>query len=66
MTKLERIQESVSALTDDEVKAFAQWFEEFRADLWDEQIARDSEAGRLDALAEAALKDHRAGRTRLL
>ena len=32
-------------------------------DAWEEQIARDSEAGRLDDLAEKALADYRAGRT---
>jgi len=34
--------------------------------LFDERIERDAEAGRLDALAEQALADFRAGRAREL
>jgi hypothetical protein len=33
---------------------------------WDQQIERDEQAGRLDALIDEAFEDHRAGRTRAL
>ena len=33
-------------------------------DAWDRQIEADIKAGRLDRLAEKALADHRAGKTR--
>jgi len=33
-------------------------------DAWDRQIEADIKAGRLDRLAEEALADHRAGKTR--
>jgi len=33
-------------------------------DAWDHQIEADIKAGRLDRLAEEALADHRAGKTR--
>jgi hypothetical protein len=36
------------------------------ADSWDRQLEADAAAGRLDALAEEALSEHRAGRTRSL
>ncbi|ESY69064.1 MULTISPECIES: hypothetical protein [unclassified Mesorhizobium] len=64
MTKLEQIEKSVAELSAEELKAFAAWFEALRADMWDRQIEADS--GRLDKLAEQALADHRAGRTRPL
>ena len=35
-------------------------------DTWDRQIDADIKAGRLDRLAEEALADHRAGKTRPL
>ncbi|MDX8480234.1 hypothetical protein RFN28_17440 [Mesorhizobium sp. VK24D] len=66
MTKLEQIEKSVAELSPEELKAFAAWFEELQADLWDKQIEADAKAGRLDKLAEQALTDHRAGRTRPL
>ncbi len=33
------------------------------ADAWDRQIEQDAKAGRLDPLAEQALRDHAEGRT---
>ncbi|MBN9547975.1 hypothetical protein ACWGS9_18015 [Bradyrhizobium sp. Arg314] len=66
MTKLEQIEKSVAELSPEELKAFAAWFEALQADLWDKQIEADAKAGRLDKLAEQALADHRAGRTRPL
>ncbi|RWB00803.1 MAG: hypothetical protein EOQ39_28285 [Mesorhizobium sp.] len=64
MTKLEQIKRSIAALSPKELKAFAKWFEEFQADMWDMQIEADAKAGRLDKLAEQALAEVRAGRTR--
>lgn len=63
MTKLQQIEKSVEALSDEEMKAFAAWFEELRWQRWDRQIEEDSRAGKLDKLAEEALADFRAGRT---
>lgn len=63
MTKLQQIEKSVEALSDEEMKAFAAWFEELRWQRWDRQIEEDSKAGKLDKLAEEALADFRAGRT---
>ncbi|MDF3150547.1 hypothetical protein P3C58_00990 [Mesorhizobium sp. XAP10] len=66
MTKLEQIEKSVAKLSPEELKAFAAWFEALQADMWDRQMEADAKAGRLDRLAEQALADHRAGRTRPL
>ena len=66
MTKLEQSEKSVAELSPEELKALAAWFEALQADLWDKQIEADAKAGRLDKLAEQALADHRAGRTRPL
>lgn len=63
MTKLEQIEKSVEELSDEEMKSFAAWFEELR---WDRQIEEDAKNGKLDRLAEEALADIRAGRTRPL
>jgi hypothetical protein len=66
MTKLEQIEKSITELSPEELKAFAAWFEALRADMWDRQIEVDAKSGRLDKLAQQALTDHRAGRTRSL
>jgi len=42
--------------------SFRRWFREFDARAWDRQIEEDVQAGRLDALADAALKDFESGR----
>jgi hypothetical protein len=66
MSKLKQIEKSVAELSPEELKAFATWFEAFQADMWDRLIEADAKAGKLDRLAEQALAEVRAGRTRSL
>ena len=66
MTKIDDIKQAVTQLSPAELKAFREWFEELEAQLWDEQIERDVKAGKLDKLADEAIAEHRAGRTRRL
>lgn len=66
MTKLEQIEKSVSELNSEELEAFSDWFEAFQATQWDRRIENDSASGKLDSLAEGALAEFRAGRTRPL
>lgn len=61
-TNVKQIENAVRALPPDELAEFRTWFHEFDADLWDQQIERDTEAGKLDSLATAALKAHRDSR----
>lgn len=56
------IQEAVTQLSADDLARFRSWFEDFDAKIWDEQFEDDAKAGRLDALADSALADFRAGR----
>jgi hypothetical protein len=66
MNTVQEIERAVRQLPPEELAAFRAWFLEFDGSRWDEQIERDAEAGRLDALAEEALGDFRAGRCRKL
>ncbi len=66
MTKVEQLERNVRELTAEELARFREWFAEFDAAAWDRQIEVDATAGQLDRLAEAALADHRAGRSRAL
>lgn len=63
MTKLEALEKKISALSADELAKFRHWFVEFDAAAWDRQVERDVKAGKLDSLADEALRDHSAGKT---
>lgn len=63
MTKVAKIQDEVKTLSPEELAAFRRWFLEFDAEAWDREIEADIRAGRLDALAAAALEAHRAGKS---
>ena len=52
-----------SALSPAELVELREWFARLEAEAWDEQFVSDVAAGKLDALAERALADDRAGRS---
>ncbi|MCF6210480.1 MAG: hypothetical protein L3K24_07380 [Gammaproteobacteria bacterium] len=61
---VEDVEKAVAQLPPDQLKKFRAWYEKFDSDTWDEQIEKDISAGKLDALAEVAIADHKAGKTR--
>ena len=63
MSRVERIENEVESLSPEELKAFRDWFAEFDAEIWDRQIEDDAKRGKLQSLAERALRDHEAGRS---
>ncbi len=62
MSKIKEIEKEVQGLKPDELKAFRKWFWEFDAEAWDRQFEKDALAGKLDSLAEAALKSFKSGK----
>lgn len=60
---IEELERAVEALPPDELAKFRAWFIEYDFAAWDQQIERDSKAGKLDGLADEALRDHKSGRT---
>ena len=66
MSTIQEIERAVSDLPPEELSRFRAWFLEFDAQVWDEQFESDVAAGRLQALADEAREDMRAGRTRPL
>src|ERR1035438_6466001 len=62
MSSVNEIEEAVLRLPAAELAAFRAWFAEFDAAAWDRRIEDDVASGRLDALADEALEDLRAGR----
>ncbi len=63
---VEEIETAVAKLPEDQLRQFRTWYGKFDSKAWDEQIEKDVSAGRLDALAEAAIADHKAGKTKKL
>ena len=64
MTKIEKLEREVQELSRAELAAFRDWFREYDSDEWDRQIEEDVRGGKLDALAEEAIADYKAGRTK--
>jgi hypothetical protein len=63
MGKVEIIESQIKGLSRDELAEFRDWFAGFDADVWDRQFEADVNSGKLDSLAENALRDHLAGRS---
>jgi hypothetical protein len=66
MNTVEAITAAIAKLPPEQVAQIRAWLAERAEAEWDGQIERDERAGRLDALAERALAEHKAGRTRPL
>jgi hypothetical protein len=66
MGDVEKIEQDVRALSPEELAQFRAWFLDYDWAAWDRQLERDVQAGRLDYLADKALRDHTAGKTKPL
>lgn len=63
MTKVEIIERQIKELSREELAEFRAWFAKFDGELWDRQFEADVKAGKLDALAENALRNHLSGQS---
>lgn len=66
MTRLDRIEKEIAELSAREFEDFRAWFEAFDAKRWDREFEHYVESGALDALADKAIAEHRAGRSKPL
>jgi len=64
MGNITQLKAEVEKLSPAELAEFRAWIIERDAHVWDQQIAADLRAGRLDALIADAKKDRAAGRVR--
>ena len=62
MSTVQEIESAVRELSPDELARFRTWFIEFDAADWDRRFEKDAVEGRLDALADEALRDLAEGR----
>jgi hypothetical protein len=63
MGKVESIEHLIQELSATELTRLREWFAQYDAEIWDRQMEADAKAGKLDALAERALRDHEVGRS---
>jgi hypothetical protein len=63
MSKVKDLESQIQELSPEELRAFREWFTKFDADAWDQEFEADVKSGKLNALAERALRDHNAGRS---
>jgi hypothetical protein len=66
MSQVEMLEQNVKQLSPSELAAFRAWFVEFDGAEWDRQIELDSETGKLDRLAQSAIEEYRAGKTKAI
>lgn len=62
MTNVEDVERRIKQLHPDELRGLREWFAAFDAEAWDRQFVSDVRAGKLDELADRALRDYHAGR----
>ncbi len=64
MSTLEKIEAAILTLQSDEFQRLRQWFFDVDYERWDEQLEQDIADGKLDALAEEAIAEFKAGHCR--
>jgi hypothetical protein len=60
---VDEIKTAIAQLPDEALQELRAWYEQFDAEHWDAQIAADVAAGRLDALADEAIRAFHKGDT---
>jgi len=60
---LQEIEKTIAELPPNELAKFREWFLDFDAERFDKRIKMDAGDGRLDSLADAALRDHQTGKS---
>lgn len=64
MSTVKDIKQAIEQLPKKDFWELSEWVIQRHEDEWDKQIERDILAGKLDKLAEEAIEDFKAGRTR--
>jgi hypothetical protein len=66
MVSVKELEKAVTDLPADKLAEFRAWFESFDATQWDKQIEEDARSGKLDQVAEKAIKDYGKGKAKPL
>ena len=63
---VKEIETAITQLPAAQVAELADWFDEFRAQLWDNQIEHDAKSGRLQRLLDETRQDLESGQCKPL
>jgi hypothetical protein len=63
MSRVEELEGQIKKLSSNELQELRAWLAEYDGDVWDRQFDADAISGKLDALADQALKDFAEGRS---
>lgn len=63
---VKEIETAISELPPAEIAELADWFDAYRAQLWDQQIEQDLDSGKLQSLLDEARQDGESGRCKPL
>lgn len=64
MSTVEEIEKAIEHLPEQDVRALAGWFDEYRERLWDARLESDARGGKLDFLIEEARRERSGGTQR--
>jgi hypothetical protein len=59
---IQELESAISRLNPQELEEFSEWFEVFDAKRWDAQFEEDARKGKMDSLADQALRDFSDGK----
>lgn len=62
MSRVAAIEKAIQKLTPQEIRAVADWLQEFLEEMWDLQIEAEAKAGKLDKFIAKAKAGYRAGK----
>jgi len=63
---VKEIENAITQLSPEELAELSAWLADYQAKVWDKQIERDLDAGRLDALFEEVDEEYEAGEAKPL
>jgi hypothetical protein len=66
MATVKELEKAVTDLPSDKLAEFRTWFESFDAGQWDKQFEEDVKSGKLNRVAEKAIKDYSKGKAKPL
>jgi hypothetical protein len=66
MVTVKELEKAITDLPPDKLAEFRAWFESFDAARWDQQFEEDVKSGKLDRVAERAIKDYSKGKAKPL
>jgi hypothetical protein len=56
-----KIEEEIKSLPEQEFSKLREWFQDYESQKWDDQVEQDIKSGKLDDLAQSAIRDFKNG-----